>query len=583
MKKSIGYFFGVLLCLLPGMAFAAESVTSFHSTITVQQSAVVDVVEEIKYNFDTEKKHGIIRSIPMYFYTPSGTLVTPIDVIDVTDETGSTYDYVTDEFDDGLDIKIGSAKKTVTGEKIYRIHYTISGVINYFDKHDELYWNVTGDEWNVPIHQASALVQLDRPLAALRTSSTCFQGYTGDTNRCTSMAATLTTSGTSGAVRYTATALDSNQGLTIVYGFPKDIVAVVEKIIEPYESEKLAFFENLQQYTNRPWVFIIPLFVFFYSLVRWMRYGRDPKGNGVIVAQFEAPDKLSPLQVGALIDEKVQPREVSAEIIHLAVLGYLTITRIPKTGIFGSDDYELKKLKDHRGLPEWQATLMKGIFSSKSTITLSSLKYTFTSDYMSVMLEATESLSDKGYFNEDPNSLRFSYYIKGAGLGLVLALPGALLGWMVVIAGMSAGFIYMLMGFAMPKKTKKGVLAREHALGLKLYLSVAEKDRINFHNAPKKDPATFEKFLPYAMVFRVEDVWAEQFTDIYKTEPNWYHDPSQRAFSVSALGSGLHHFSSATNTAMTVSRSTTHSSSGGSGFSGGSSGGGFGGGGGRSW
>ena len=35
-------------------------------------------------------------------------------------------------------------------------------------------------------------------------------------------------------------------------------------------------------------------------------------------------------------------------------------------------------------------------------------------------------------------------------------------------------------------------------------------------------PEMFEKFLPYAMAFGVEEKWANAFEDIYREPPQWY-------------------------------------------------------------
>ena len=121
------------------------------------------------------------------------------------------------------------------------------------------------------------------------------------------------------------------------------------------------------------------------------------------------------------------------------------------------------------------------------------------------------------------------------------------------------------------------------------YLSVAEKDRMNFHNPPERTPELFERFLPYALALGVEQAWSEQFSDVLARagqaegnrsghySPRWY---SGRSFDgnfgnfASDLGSG---FSGAI-----AAASTAPGSSSGSG-GGGSSGGGGGGGGGGGW
>jgi uncharacterized membrane protein len=143
-----------------------------------------------------------------------------------------------------------------------------------------------------------------------------------------------------------------------------------------------------------------------------------------------------------------------------------------------------------------------------------------------------------------------------------------------------SGLIIAGFGFLMPNRTIKGVETRALILGLKEYLNTAEKDRLEFHNAPEKKPEVFEKLLPFAIALKVDKAWAKQFENIYKTNPSWYSDSSGHAFNAYFLSSSLGDFSSSLNSA--VASTTASASSGGSGFSGGG-GGGFGGGGGGSW
>ncbi len=126
--------------------------------------------------------------------------------------------------------------------------------------------------------------------------------------------------------------------------------------------------------------------------------------------------------------------------------------------------------------------------------------------------------------------------------------------------------------------TPEGALMKEYIEGLKLYLQIAEKDRIRFNNAPEKSPELFEKLLPYAIVLNVEKAWAKEFEGIYDTPPSWYNDHTMRGFTLGALTTNLGDF---TKTASSSLSSAPGSSSGSGG--GGFSGGGGGGGGGGSW
>lgn len=586
MKKFLFIAIAVAFFFTPGTALAQESIESFNDTITIQKNGLVDVTEDITYNFGDAKKHGIFRIIPIYYYTASGTLHTPLNLKSVTDENGSNYTYTVEDWGNDLKIVIGSADKYVTGVKTYRLHYTMQGIIGYFDDYDELYWNVTGNEWEVPIKEVTATVLMEQPLASSSVKTACYQGYDGNTDPCNSNTLLPAGSSTVSGALFSTSALEDGKGLTIVYGFPKNKVAVLDKIFEEYTVEEPGFLERVQSYTNRPLIFTIPLGIFIYCIIRWWRTGRDPKGRGVIVTQFDAPNNLTPAQVGTLLDNKADNRDYSAELIHLAVLGYLSITRIPKTGFFSREDFELTLLKDTQNLATWQKDLIEALFTGKKQLKLSSLsnRTNLQTALFAVGQKIFTSLVNEQYYDTHPQSDRFKYLIQGAIIGVVLGIPGVLLGWMWTLMGLSSGFTYMFSGFAMVKRTQKGVLEKEYIEGLKLYLSVAEKNRLAFHNAPEKDPKVFEKLLPYAIVLGVEKQWADKFASIYTIAPSWYRDPSLKTFNTLVLASSLHTFHSTIAGSFTTSSNrSSHASSGGSGFSGGSSGGGFGGGGGGSW
>jgi len=321
-------------------------------------------------------------------------------------------------------------------------------------------------------------------------------------------------------------------------------------------------------------------FLLFYL---WYSRGRDPKGRGTIIAQFDAPDNLTPAEVGTIIDEKAHKRDISAEIINLAIKGYIKIKRIEVKGIFKSVDYELFKLKDENSLANpFERELMTSLFKKKIEIKLSSLKDKFYKDLKKVEKEIYESIVSKGYFLKNPNKVRGTYIGIGFAILVLSWFSGPIFNWFGVVNIAISGILVIIFSFFMPKKAKKGVLAKEYILGLKNYLTVAEKDRIKFHNAPEKNPEHFEKLLPYAMVLGVEKEWAKQFENIYDQQPSWYNDPSHAHFTAFVLASSLNSFQTKANTTLTSRPSSA--SSGSSGFGGGGfSGGGFGGGGGGSW
>jgi uncharacterized membrane protein len=150
-------------------------------------------------------------------------------------------------------------------------------------------------------------------------------------------------------------------------------------------------------------------------------------------------------------------------------------------------------------------------------------------------------------------------------------------------------FINILFYRLMKAPTLAGRKILDKIEGFKMYLSTAEKERLNLLNPPERTPELFEKYLPYALALDVEQEWSEQFSDVlsraYATTtgnaPRWYSGTSWHTLGVSGFTSNLG--SSLTNaiSSAAASSSSPGSSSGGGG--GGSSGGGGGGGGGGGW
>ena len=136
----------------------------------------------------------------------------------------------------------------------------------------------------------------------------------------------------------------------------------------------------------------------------------------------------------------------------------------------------------------------------------------------------------------------------------------------------------MVLGSLMPKKTKLGSDTKDQLLGFKQFLSVTDKERFAFHDAPEKNPQQFMQYLPFAIAMGVEKQWAEQFKDMYIEQPDWYQGNYGSAIIATQLANDLSGFGTQLNSSMTAA---SHGGAGSSG--GGFSGGGFGGGGGGSW
>ena len=141
------------------------------------------ITETIDYDFGSTPHHGIDRFVPTrvpYDDAKKGyDRLYPMDVLYVSSDAPHQYKTSTDN--GYTRIRIGDPDRTVTGAHTYVIRYRIRGGLNHFPDHDELNYNVTGDQWTVPIDQASATVTL--PSGSV-SQTTCFAGPPGSQLPC---------------------------------------------------------------------------------------------------------------------------------------------------------------------------------------------------------------------------------------------------------------------------------------------------------------------------------------------------------------------------------------------------------------
>jgi len=581
-----------------------ERIESFHSDINIQSNSQVEVREKIQYFFPSPR-HGIIRHIPVKYAVKRAESLTgdyniylTLLSVNIEREDGKieAVPYQKEEKSGNVNIKIGDSQKEVSGNITYLINYQMARAINFSpaenENQDEFYWNVTGTGWEVPIAKSSAEIHFPADIDPGTWKFACFTGSLGSEQKeCAEEA-----SNSRSVIFNSRWELPAKEGLTVVAGFPKDVVT------PPSMSDNL--YLTLQHDLFVYLFLLIPIAVFVALFIIWFLKGRDPEGKGTIIPFYAAPDGLTPVELGTLIDEKADTKDVSSSIIDLAVRGYLKIREVENKSLFGifknKPDYEILLLKSDNLIPESEKKIFNTVFEIKSgsssetiselsqrekKVKLSDLQNTFPAALGDIKENIYGGLVQKGYFPKSPERVRNTYFFAGAivgFLGIILFIND--LGVIGAGSMFLTGAMIAIFGIFMPRKTAKGVSVYEKILGLKEYLTVAEEDRIKFHNAPAKKPEVFEKLLPYAMVLGVEKEWAKQFEGIYANPPAWYAGSSLTNFNTLYLVTSLSRFSNTANAAMGIKFEGGGAAGGMSGFGGGGfSGGGFGGGGGSSW
>ena len=326
----------LLLTLAPGLLSAQRrlEIQSFDVNVQVREDASIRVMESLKVQF-FGSWNGIYRTIPVEYRNPQGfSYRLFLDLESVTDESGQELRREVSHERGYRKLKIwvpGAQDETRT----ITLRYTVPNGLKFFEDHDELYWNVTGTEWDMPIHSTSALVELPEGVTGLR--ATAFTGAYGSSAQDARMDELER-----GFYFETTRGLKFREGMTVVIGWDPGVVT------RPGLVKKASFFMRAN------WLLFLPIFSFFGMFWIWRTWGKDPERRSIAPA-YEPPDGMTPAEVGTLVDNRPDTRDVTATLVDLAVRGHLRIEEMEKKALFGlvkSSEYRFIRLTESE---EWES------------------------------------------------------------------------------------------------------------------------------------------------------------------------------------------------------------------------------------
>jgi uncharacterized membrane protein YgcG len=586
----------------------AERISSYDARIVIQHDGSILVTEQIIYNFGTDQRHGIIRVIPVRLrYDGRYDRIYPIDVRTVGADTPD-HGYSVDNSGSSISIKIGNPDLTVSGVHAYVITYVVRGSLNAFADHDELYWNVVGNQWDVPIDRAT--VRVSAPEAVSRAA--CFAGPAGSAGACQHAAVT------GGEASFSQSGLGPHQGLTVVVAIPKGAVTSAGPILRARWSLQRAFALTPVSAGTSGGLLVLLLIAGAVVLAK----GRDRQfstssahvmaghpvqdeeavplsghHDGQHRMQSAPPPDVRPGQAGTLIDGAANPRDVTGTIVDLAVRGYLRIEDAPGPEVVR--DWRLVRLSKTDSLLDYERILLDGLFKHAGThggarsCLLSKLGDPFAESLKLAQAALYADVAERGWFTDRPDWIRRRWLIAGAALfavGAVATIAAAARSQygLVPVPLALAGLVLIVCARWMPVRTAKGTDVARKLLGFRGYIMTTAAGRA--HPAGQD---MLDAYLPYAIVFGCTKEWADMTAAVADADraPSWYR--TSQPFSPGSLSAGLsrsayyfssvHHFTTTANHWITTNASGHGGGFLGSGFSGGFSGGGGGGGGGGSW
>lgn len=628
-----------LVCLLTAtVATAQERILDFQSTVVVNKDRSVDVTEEIKVQVEgINIQRGIYRDIITTMQDERGKRQRLKLTVQEVLKNGSPENFVTEPNGIYTQVKIGNAEVFLSnGEYTYTIKYNLNRQVRFFENYDEVYWNVTGNGWMFSIEKAGVTVVLPEGATVLQHA-----GYTGRSGA-TSCTCSSSIQGTH-TVRYDITSgLNPYEGLTVAVGWQKGIVLPPTKA----ELDAEAFNDSRGIYYG----VIGLLVLFAYLMFAWFRVGRDPKKGSIIPRftppdGFSPAACRFVWRLG--FDNKSFTACIIGMAVKgfLVINKESRYYRLEKT----KDDTSMlntaeKKVAENlfHGTNSvslsgtYDSWLAKAITELNTQLDGEFRKKNFNKNYgwiaISIVLAlATVVMMIREIIEDDLlatpvivtsilslfmiiiiATLIAKYKKTGTILSLIFTIFATvatigIFGFIVLVLFLDQGNIdlqlvftaapYLLIVFCvwflillfwglMQAPTVVGRKRMDEIEGLRMFMEVAEKDRLNMLNPPDKTPQLFEQLLPYAIALNVENAWGKQFDSLIakaiergEYRPTWYVGSHSSMFNMNHLTSDL---GSSMSSAVASTSTPPSSSSSGSG-GGGSSGGGGGGGGGGGW
>lgn len=564
-----GVLFSLFVCFGLSTAQADERIHSFDVGIVVHEDGDIDVTETIVVTAEGRSiNRGIYRALPRFFALDNGSRIRYGYDVDSVTRNGEREPY--DIYNEGNAriIRIGDEDVFLPRgmRQTYQIRYSVKNQIRYFEDHDELYWNVTGNYWEFPIDSARA--QITFPDG---TRITGYDGYTGGFGTSGSDYSARQTQ--NGIIFQSTRGFGAEEGLTISVSIPKGVIE------PPSFADKFGIL--WQRFVGVGLLILSFLGVGYYYFRSWQKVGRDAPRLPVFPV-YHPPEGFSAPAAHYIYHRNFKGSDAFASsLVTLGMKGLLSIKTEKKT-------VELTKQTPESApaMEDFERDLYDGLLGSRETREIGD---SYDSGFAAVYKDFKSVISKRygaKYFRWNTGYIVFAAILSFIAVVVAATMTIDWSGWHVaLIAGLIG--LNLLFMYLMPAQTRKGEEVRSEIAGLKLYMETAEKHQMNdvdIHGdaPPPMSKERYEELLPYAMALDVEKPWSQYFENVLPDEardynPGWGSYTYWGGHSLHAMNRSLSSSISSSVSTASVQPSSS-SGSGGGGFSGGGGGGGGGGG-----
>ncbi|MFN8496100.1 MAG: DUF2207 domain-containing protein [Caldilineaceae bacterium] len=414
----------------------------------------------------------------------------------------------------------------------YTLTYTVHGGLRIYPAGDQVWWKAIYGKRSFPV--LAGRIQVTMPAKAPIDQWSAY--INGDDAR---NAATAALGPDKQTITYElGRRLESGEEFEVRVQFPHAVVTATPPAWQAavdadaaHQAELLAYQQKWGPLANFIFCTLGLLFTFggpalLYAF--WYKQGRDKPVPLVAAYLPEAPDDLAPGLVGTLLDERADLADILATVVDLARRNVISITADK-----GSTDFIYRRNPTHSALQPYEQTILTALFGNETTneVHLSQVRTQFYRQFKSIKQVLYQALIDQGYFPHNPDRVRHRYGCLGAwGLlaGGVLGLCLLTLYVDLTVAGILPGIGLAITALGLliiarnlPRKTDKGAEAAARWRAFKTYLQNIEK-----YSDVEQQKAIWDRWLPYAIAFGIDQAYIRTFEAANAPAPTWYYPSS---------------------------------------------------------
>ncbi len=307
---------------------------SYDVDIKISKDNVYSVTETIQVDFK-EQRHGIFRYIP-YIQNVKRPVNGEIEEFRsrsrIYDVNVQGYDFDVSSENGNKVIKIGDKDTYVYGKQTYVITYKFKPDDDKVSEYDEIYFNILPYQWETPIDKVTFKVEFPKEIKDIDI----YAGLYGENAK--------------DAVNYTLEGKTLKGESTVKY--PRYFgITMLSRVEEGYFASQTSYTALFAAM----WIFIVGIAVL--AIICWFLFGRDEML--VTPVCFMPPYDMSPAELGYIIDDAVDDRDIISLFFYWADKGYITIEEKEK------DEFIFTKIKDlPEETPEYQHTVFSRLFRS---------------------------------------------------------------------------------------------------------------------------------------------------------------------------------------------------------------------------